>query len=198
MRKKLLSAVLLFAVMLGGCSVYKSLVNLSNVKFRIKDVNEFEVLGIKISQKSGLDDLNFSDIAKLTQAKFSDSLPVSLTIDIEARNDSKGSYATSDLQIVRFPFTLKIDDKKIFEGKVNRRIKIPGKNTIVTFPVNVSFDVLKVFNELSADEIISLIFDLGGKNKNLDRIKIEAEPEIQLPEGFSFTKKVTITDQVFR
>ena len=198
MRKKLLSAVLLFAVLLGGCSVYKSLVNLSNVKFRIKDVNEFEVLGIKISQKSGLNDLNFSDIAKLTQAKFSDSLPVSLTIDIEARNDSKGSYATSDLQIVRFPFTLKIDDKKIFEGKVNRRIKIPGKNTIVTFPVNVSFDVLKVFNELSADEIISLIFDLGGKNKNLDRIKIEAEPEIQLPEGFSFTKKVTITDQVFR
>ena len=198
MRKKLLSAVLLFAVMLGGCSVYKSLVNLSNVKFRIKDVNEFEVLGIKISQKSGLNDLNFSDIAKLTQAKFSDSLPVSLTIDIEARNDSKGSYATSDLQIVRFPFTLKIDDKKIFEGKVNRKIKIPGKNTIVTFPVNVSFDVLKVFNELSADEIISLIFDLGGKNKNLDRIKIEAEPEIQLPEGFSFTKKVTITDQVFR
>ncbi len=198
MRKKLLSAVLLFAVLLGGCSVYKSLVNLSNVKFRIKDVNEFEVLGIKISQKSGLDDLNFSDIAKLTQAKFSDSLPVSLTIDIEARNDSKGSYATSDLQIVRFPFTLKIDDKKIFEGKVNRKIKIPGKNTIVTFPVNVSFDVLKVFNELSADEIISLIFDLGGKNKNLDRIKIEAEPEIQLPEGFSFTKKVTITDQVFR
>ncbi len=198
MRKKLLLAVFLFAVLLGGCSVYKSLVNLSNVKFRLKDVNEFEVLGIKISQKSGLDDLNFSDIAKLTQAKFSDSLPVSLTIDIEARNDSKGSYATSDLQIIRFPFTLKIDDKKIFEGKINRRIKIPGKNTIVTFPVKVSFDVLKVFNELSADEIISLIFDLGGKNKNLDRIKIEAEPEIQLPEGLSFTKKVTITDQVFR
>ncbi len=196
--KKRLTIFIAAVTLLAGCSVYKTLANLSYVKFRLKDISNFSILNINISDKSGLKDLNFAEIAKLTSATALDELPVSFTLQIEAKNSNKDAYETTDISITSFPFTLYYDNKEILKGDIDKPIVVPGKNKIVRFPIRVQFDLLKVFNNLSLDEIAGIVFELGGKNRNLKSVKIKAEPALTLPGGFVYRQAVTIDSEMFR
>jgi hypothetical protein len=197
MKKKTIILSLIL-ILFAGCSVFKTIANISYVKFRLKDIANFKVLGIEISNKTSLKDLNFSEIARLTSAVTGDKLPVSFTVNIEAKNSNKDAYEATDVQITSFPFTLYYDNKELLSGDVDKPITIPGKNQTVVFPVRISFDILKAFNNLSLDEIAAIIFELGGKNKNLKAVKIKAEPQIMLPGGFTYKQAVTISSDQFR
>ncbi len=197
MKRKLLLILFSFAIFISGCSVYKTLVNLSYIKFKIGNVSNFSVLGIDISGKSGLKDLDFVQVAKLTSATALNKLPVSFTINIVAKNTSKNAYETTDIQITDFPFTLILNDKEILDGDIRNPIVIPGKKKETVFPVEIKFDILHVFDDLSLDDIAQLVFELGGKNQNLSTLKIKAEPKLLLPGGLEYQQKVTITSDAF-
>ncbi len=195
-KRKIVYLVLL-VTLLSACSVYKTLANISYVKFKIKDITNFSVLGINISHKSGLKDLSFGEIAKLTAATTRDELPVVFTIDIEAKNSNKNAYEATDVKISSFPFTLYYNDKELISGNIDNPVSVPGKNQTIVFPVKIGFDVLKVFNNMPLEDIAGLLFDLGGKNKNLDAIKIKATPVLMLPGGFTYKQSVTIDSKMF-
>ena len=196
MRKKIL---FLFAIVfISSCSIFETLSNLSYVKFKLNGISDFKVLGISVSDKQNIGDFDFAEIAKLTSAITLDKLPVSFTVNIIAKNDNPKAYETTDIQITDFPFTLYYSGKDLLHGNITRPIIIPGKNKTKIFSVEVGADILKVFDNLSLEEIANIIFDIGGKNQDLSNIQIEATPEILLPGGFAYKQSVTFDAESFK
>ncbi len=66
--KKLLLLSIAILLTSSSCSVYETMVNLSRLKFKLGNVNNFTVSGINISNKKSLQDFNPLEILNLTQS----------------------------------------------------------------------------------------------------------------------------------
>jgi hypothetical protein len=95
---RIIISILSLAFLLTSCSVYETIVNLSRLKFKLGDVNNFTISGINLSNKKEFQDFNPLELLNLTQAIGSGKLPASFTLNVEAKNpnDGTGGYAKTD------------------------------------------------------------------------------------------------------
>ena len=91
MKKLNFVLIIIFVAFIASCSVYNSLMNISKLKFKLGEVNNFKINNISINEKSKLSDFNALDIVKLTSTVVSGDFPVSFTVDVLAQNPNKSS-----------------------------------------------------------------------------------------------------------
>lgn len=187
-------------VVLSGCSVFKQISNISRLKFRLNSVSDFTINGINISNKSSLKDFNVFDSAQLLNSIRKGDLPVKFNLNIEAMNPNDGGgYPRQDLDIVDFKWRLIIDDVETLSGNIARPISVPGTGETTIFPITVELDLFKFFKERGFENIINLALAIGGKNSNLSRIVLKAQPTIQTPLGkIKYPDEIDIIDREFR
>lgn len=88
--KKLIVSLLFVMLFFQGCSVYKSFVNVSRLKFKLDSVENFTVNGISVDGKSKLADFSTADIFRLSTIFTSGELPVRFNINVAAKNPNDG------------------------------------------------------------------------------------------------------------
>lgn len=204
MKKKYLISsfvvLFLFAIFIQACSVFKQMVNISRLQFRLKGVSNFTINGLNISSKSSIKDFNVFDSAQLLNLVTKGSFPVSFNLNIEAKNPNDGSgYPRQDIDIVDFKWRLIIDDVETLSGNIGNPISVPGTGETTIFPIRVDIDLFKFFKDRGFENIVNLALAIGGKNSNLQRVVLKAQPTIQTPFGkIKYPGELEIIDREFR
>ncbi len=180
MKNKFLLLLILFALSNISCSVYDTFVNISRLKFKLGNVNGFQVNGIPISNKSKLSDFTLSEGLKLTSAFAQGKLPVSFTLNVEAKNPNDGTGGTkqSTATLKSFPWRLLINDKETISGNIGAPVVVPGTGQTSILPLQMNFDLLTFFKDKSYNDIINLVLALGGKSSSSSKLTLYAQPTV--------------------
>jgi len=178
MKKYGILVVLLFAFVFAQCSVYKTLVNLSRVQFRLAGVDNVYVEGISVKNKTKISDFSVLDILPLTRAVGKGSLNVSLVLNVEAvnPNNGKGGYPATNAKITSMPYRLVIDDKEFITGNILSPFEVPGTGEKVVIPLAINMDVMKTIKDKGYENALNLVLKLVGLGKGNANIVLYARP----------------------
>lgn len=195
-----LISFLLFILVLSGCSVLKTIENVSRLKYKIHSAVGYKVLGISIDNKKSIKDFSSLEMLKLSSGILKGSLPLTFSLNIEAKNpnDGTGGYPQTDLTLESFPYKLFINDKEIIAGDIESPVIVPGKGESTLIALNVEFDIAKSFKEKSLDDILSLLLNLGGVGGSTSNLKLLVRPAIGTPIGkINYPNEITVVDKTF-
>jgi len=187
----------MIVVTISGCSMFNAIKNISQLKFKLGTVGNFQLNGISISNKSRLQDFNSGDLLKLTTAFASKKMPVTFTLNVEAYNPNASTTTStaSDIVLVSFPWRLLIDDVETITGSIGSPVTVPVSKTII-IPIQAELDLFKFFGDKGYDKIINLALMLGGSNGSATNIKLVATPTINSVLGrMTYPGELTIIDK---
>lgn len=194
----LLSALVMFT--LTSCSIYKTITNLSRLQFKLGDVNGFNVSGIDISNKSKLADFSPLEIINISTTVASGKLPVSFTLNVEAKNpnDGTGGYAKTDATLKSFPWHLQIDNKETISGNIASPVSIPGTGEISLIPIQINFDLMEFIQGQGYESLVNLVLALGGQQGSAARLTLFADPTVSTMLGdINYPGELKIVDHSF-
>ena len=199
MKKILLISILLIFSNLS-CSIYETIVNLSRLQFKLGDVNNFNVNGISISNKSKLGDFSPLEIINLSTIVASGKLPVSFILNVEARNpnDGTGGYAKTDATLKSFPWRLQLDNKETISGNIASPVSVPGTGEISTIPIQINIDLLQFIENQGYESLLNLVLALGGQEGSAARLTLFADPTVSTILGdINYPGELKIVDHSF-
>jgi hypothetical protein len=195
--KKLLPLLLLTALLNISCSVYQTMVNLGRLQFKLGSVNNFNVNGIQISNKSRLADFSAQEILTISSSVARGNLPVSFVLNVDARNpnDGSGGYKATNATITSFPWRLLIDDKETISGNIAAPFTVPGTGEAVNLPLQISFDFLSYFKENNYESILNLLLNIGGRGGSASRLTVFSQPSVTTGLGdIRYPKEIQIVN----
>lgn len=198
--QKLISFLFLLIFIAVGCSVLKTIENISRLKYKIQSAKEYKVAGIKVDDKKSLKDFKSLEALKITASAMKGTLPVTFTLFIEAKNpnDGNGGYPATDISIQSFPWRLFINDNETVSGNIGSPIVVPGRGEATVISIDVTFDLMKNIKEKNIDDIIELALNLGGIQKSTSNLKLFVKPVIGTPLGnISYPEEIAIVDKTF-
>ena len=183
--KNLIYAIIVLAFTNIGCTVYQTTINLSRLKFKLDQVNNYTVSGIPIEGKKNIKDFTPLELLRITGNAAKKTFPVSFVVNVLARNpnDSTGGYPRTDITLKSFPFKLFIDDKETIEGNINNPVFVPGTGDTVNIPIRIDLDLFKFFSDKNYKGLINLAFAISGSKGYSSIIKLYAHPTVATPYG---------------
>jgi hypothetical protein len=185
---------------LTSCSVYQTMVNLSRLKFKLGQVNNFTINGINLSNKKSLSDFNAIEMLKLTDVFVSGKMPASFTLNVEAKNpnDGSGGYPRTDATIKSFPWKLEIDNVETINGNIGSPVSVPGTGEVMNIPITMNIDLVKFFKDKGLENVLNLAIALGGQQGSSSRLTLYASPTVSSPIGdIKYPGELKIVDQSF-
>jgi hypothetical protein len=199
---KKISFSIFFLIIFSGlnCSVYETMVNLSRLQFKLGDVTNFNVSGIDITNKSQLKDFTALEALKLSSVFASGELPISFTLNIEAKNpnDGKGGYAKTDATVNSMPWRLLIDDKETIAGNIASPVSVPGTGEVSLIPIQIDVDLIQVIKKQGYESLLNLVLALGGREGSAARLTVFADPTVSTALGdINYPGELKIVDYKF-
>lgn len=198
--KKILLISITLMLTLTSCSVYETMVNLSRIKFKLGDVNNFTVNGINLSNKKSLSDFNAIEMLKLTDVFISGKMPASFTLNVEAKNpnDGTGGYPKTNATIKSFPWKLEIDNVETINGNISNPVSVPGTGEVTNIPLTMNIDLVKFFKDKGLENVLNLALTLGGQQGSSSKLSLYATPTVSSPIGdIKYPGELKIVDQSF-
>ena len=169
--------VILFALS-SGCSVVHQatqMKNLANCDFRIESAQNLNLAGVYVENIRTWSDLSLLDAQKLLVAMAGSSVPLSMTLNIQAQNPNPDPAGMYKLEWILF-----IDDIQMAQGEFNQQVTIPGNGGMATIPVQLTFDLKQVLSGRSGKAIINFGLNLAGVGNTPTRIKARIKPSIMI------------------
>ena len=198
--KKILLISITLMLTLTSCSVYQTMVNLSRLKFKLGQVNNFTINGINLSGKKSLSDFNAIEMLKLTDVFVSGKMPASFTLNVEAKNpnDGSGGYPKTDATIKSFPWKLEIDNVETINGNIGSPVSVPGTGEAMNIPITMNIDLVQFFKDKGLENVLNLALALGGQQGSSSRLTLYASPTVSSPIGdIKYPGELKIVDQSF-
>lgn len=190
MKKILILCVI--ALILSSCDVMKQveqMAMLTKCDFRLKTVENTNLAGVNIQRIQQLSDLNFMDAARLTAAMTAKELPLTFTLNVEARNPN-GSQASMQ----SIDWILLIDDIEMANGTNSKQVLIPANQGTAIIPLQISTDLKKSLTGKSGNAILNFAFNLAGSGNTPSRITLKAKPTIMVGSfPISYPGYITVT-----
>ena len=195
-----LSYSIIFTLIISGCSIFNFFKNISQLKYKLGSVGNFQIVGIPVTNKTKLNDFNASDLFKLTSAFAEKRIPVSFILNVEAFNPNTSDKSSdANVSITDFPWRLIIDDKETIAGNINSPIVVPGGNQTKIFPLTMEVDLYKFFGDKGYEKIINLALKLGNQDGTPTDVKLVAQPTISANFGkLKSPQEITIISKEFR
>lgn len=198
--KKITVIIVVLVIMMQGCSILKTVTNISRLKFKLDSVSGFNLNGISISNKSKLSDFTATDLLKLTTVFGTGKLPVNFNVNVAAKNpnDGTGGYPATDITLKSFDWDLYLNGKKTISGGIASTLVIPGVGESSIIPLKVELDLLEFFGGGGLNEVINLALKLGGKECSTSEIELIASPVLGTPIGdIAYPEPIKIVDYRF-
>jgi hypothetical protein len=192
--------IIVFAIILSGCSVFNALKSISQLKYKLGTVGNFQLNGITITNKSKLSDFSPTDLLKLTGAVAKGKLPVTFILNVEAYNpNSKDGLNSTSVSLSNFPWRLLIDEKETITGNIGSPVTVPGGNQTTIIPLQMQLDLFQFFGDKGYERLINLALKLGGQGGSATDIKLVAQPTISTEFGkLTYPGELTIISKEFR
>ena len=210
MRSRLKTAILAALViqaagLLSSCAALEpflsALSNLQRLQFRLADVSDFSVLGIRIEGKSALNDFSVMDGVKLVQGFTAKRLPAEFVLRVEVRNpnDGTGGSPRTVSTLTGLESRLLIDGTPTVIGNIDQAIEIPGTGRNTVIPIRMTIDLYEFFAAKGYEGLLNLALALGGAERDPARVALDAQPTVTTPLGpIVYPGRITIIDAEFR
>ena len=195
--KGTISILIFFFLVIGevGCSAYETIVNLSRLKFRIDSIDNLELAGIPLKNKLSINDFSTLETMKLSTAFVRNTLPLTFTINVDAKNpnDGTGGYPRTNATIVSFPWRLFLDDKQTVTGNIGSEVAVPGSGETTKIPLKVTIDLVQFFKEKGYQGILNLALNLVKESSAPSKITLYAQPTVGSQLGnIKYPKEIKI------
>jgi hypothetical protein len=176
---------LIFALTGWSCSVFQTMVNVSRLKFKLDQVNNFHVDGIPVSAKTRLKDFSAVELLKLSSSFAKGKLPVSFIINVQAKNpnDGTGGYPRTNAVIKSFPWKLIINDKETVSGDISSPVSVPGTGEATVIPIQFNVDLMNFFKDKGYESLINLALNIGGYKGSAMNVALLAQPTVSTAIG---------------
>lgn len=189
--------------MFQGCSLLKDLSSMRNVEFRIGSISSVNIGGVSVLNKKKMTDFSVGETISIASQVASKSLPLSLTVHLEARNPNEGSdnavTNNSIATLQSLEWRLLIDDVPTIEGVVNGPIAIPAGGSTITIPISTELELFTFFQERGYAGMAKLAFVLANPGESTVSVKIDAKPMIKTFLGMmSYPGRITIIEKEFK
>lgn len=198
--RKVFLVFVLTVVFFSGCAVLNTIQNIARLKYKIRSTENYRINGIEVDNKKSIKDFTSVELLKLSAAIAKGSLPATFIINVAAENpnDGKGGSPRTDINIIKFPWRLFLNDKEIAEGNIINPVFVPGQGESVIIPIKVQIDIMKLIKEKSFEEIIALLQRLGGVHGTTENIKLLVKPSLGTSIGnIEYPDEITIADKSF-
>ncbi|MGA8263017.1 MAG: hypothetical protein WB779_01095 [Ignavibacteriaceae bacterium] len=185
-KKNILFFVLLLVTITGlNCSVLQTITNLSRLQFKISSTSNVQLAGVSLEGKRSTGDFSSTEVLKLSTAFVRNSLPLTFTINVDAKNpnDGTGGYPHTNATIVSFPWRLFIDDKQTVTGNIGPDVTVPGTGEATVIPLQVSVDLVQFFKDKGYEGIVNLALNLAGQGTSASKITLYAQPTVSTDLG---------------
>lgn len=182
---KILILSIFFSMLNISCSAYETFVNISRLKFKLGEVNGFQLNGVNISNKRKLEDFSPAEILRISSAVAQGTLPVSFTLNVNAKNpnDGTGGYPRTNATLKDFPWRLFIDAKETISGGLGAPVSVPGTGEETIIPFQMSLDLVRFFKDEGYQSLINLALNIGGYGSQPTELALYAQPTVATTLG---------------
>lgn len=170
---KITAVLLLLACLLNSCSFLKEIGALGKCEFRMTTLEDPLLAGIDVSHIQSYSEIPFTDMAILTSSILRGELPLSFTLNIEARNPNPAMAALNKLEYLAF-----IDDVQIASGALNRRIEIPAGGGVANIPLQLNTDLIEILKKDSRQALVNFGLNLADAGNRPTRVSLKIKPTI--------------------
>jgi hypothetical protein len=198
----LLSFIILMAFF--GCAtlqqIQDTLANLKRLQFKLDSVAPGNLAGINLAAIDSPTKLSIPDGLKLVSAFKQKSLPLSMTLNVAAKNpnDGTGGSPQKSALLKALAWTLKIDGKETISGDIPNPIEIPGTGQATVIPLQMSLDLYKFFSDQGYESLLNLALAVAGQKGSTARITLTAVPTVSVAGiALKYPGQVEIVDKEF-
>lgn len=176
MRKTGFLLVLLSAFIVNSCDILdqaSQMAMLTKCQFRLTTLTNAKIAGVGVQNKDSYKDFTVMDVAKVTASYAAGSLPLSFTLNVEAKNPNTKAAGMSKLDWI-----LLIDDLEVLTGITEQRITIPANGGTETLPMEMKVDLMKVLESRNIESLANFGMNLAGVGNKPTRVALRAKPTI--------------------
>lgn len=191
MKKAVLAIGLL--TLTTGCAFLDQFLQMNafaRCQFRLVSVENPALAGIRIDGKRSIKDFGVVDALKFASATSGNSLPLTFTLNIEARNPNTQTAAMNSMAWI-----LLIDGNEMTRGEVSQRVEI-APNGSAPLPLQIALDLRQVLSGQSLEAMINLAFNVAGEGTHPTRITLKAKPSIMVAgQSVDFPDYITVNTE---
>ena len=187
MRRMILGAAAL--VLAGaGCASLRQLMALEQVRFDLHRVGEVRLAGIDLERVRSFSGLSPADLLTLGAAVARKDLPLDFNAVVRAENPGD---AVVTARLVRFAWTLYLDDVETIHGTVDEPVELPpGSPQLVR--IGMQLNLMDFFDD-TAETLFGLASALSSPDADPVTISLYALPTVETPLGpISYPEPVRI------
>jgi len=174
--KRLWFGVVLIALLLmSSCRYLRELSTLRKCEFRLSEINNYVLSGIRMDELQSYNDLNFAQIGKISANMIRGDLPLSFIVNIEVMNPNPNPASLNKLEYIAF-----IDDLQIAEGSLTEKIEIAPSGGTAVIPMTLTTNLLDAFKKESLQALFNLVMNLSDAGKTPTRISLKIKPTINI------------------
>lgn len=186
-----------------GCSILQNLSSMKQVQFRIGSLSGISIGGVSVMGKQKVTDFSVGETMSLAGKVAGRSLPLSLTVNVEARNPNEtvqgnGMSMSGIATLQSMEWRLLIDDVPTLSGIIQGPITLPAGGEIVTIPITTEFNLFSVFEERGYAGMAKLAFALANPGSSQVSVILDAKPVIETFLGnMTYPGRITIIEKEF-
>jgi hypothetical protein len=187
-----------------GCSLLQNLSSMKQVQFRIGSLSGISIGGVSVMGKQKVTDFSVGETMSLAGKVAGRSLPLSLTVNVEARNPNEtvqgnGMSMSGIATLQSMEWRLLIDDVPTLSGIIQGPITLPAGGEIVTIPITTEFNLFSVFEERGYAGMAKLAFALANPGSSQVSVILDAKPVIETFLGnMTYPGRITIIEKEFK
>ena len=192
------------SLLISGCAslqqLQDTLLNVKRLQFKLDGVTPGMLAGINLAAIDSPTKISVLDGLKLANAFRQKSLPVSLTLNVAAKNpnDGTGGSTQKTALLKALAWTLKIDDKETITGDIPSPVEIPGTGEATVIPLQLSLDLYKFFGEQGYDSLLNLALAIAGQKGSTSRLTLSAVPTVSVAGlDLKYPGQIDIVDKAF-
>jgi hypothetical protein len=191
-------------VFVSGCAtlqqIQDTLVNVKRLQFKLDSVAPGSLAGINLAAIDSPTKLSIPDGLKLVNAFKQKALPLSMTLNVAAKNpnDGTGGSPQKSALLKALAWTLKIDGKETISGDIPNPIEVPGTGQATIIPLQMSLDLYKFFSDQGYESLLNLALAVAGQKGSTSRITLTAVPTVSVAGiALKYPGQVEIVDKEF-
>lgn len=170
--------ILLSAFIINSCDILdqaSQMAMLAKCQFRLGTLTNTRLAGVNIQNVDSYKQLGVMDVAKVTAAYATGSLPLTFTLNVDIKNPN-----TKPAGMTKMDWILLIDDVERLSGITEQRVNIPANGGTATLPMNLSIDLLKIIESRNIESLANFGMNLAGVGNKPTRVALKVKPTINV------------------
>ncbi|MDZ7774734.1 MAG: hypothetical protein U5L09_03515 [Bacteroidales bacterium] len=189
MKKILLIAAAL--IMLSGCTILEQASQANTLRkcdFTLQKTSHLTIAGVDLEGKKEWSDFSFGEALQLTMALSKEELPASVRVHLQAENPNSSTAGMNKLS-----WKLLIDNQLMTTGLLQESFSIAPDGGITEIPLDVQFDLRKLFTGDSGKALMNLVSNMTGDSGQRSEVAMKLTPSIRVGDRFiSYPGEITV------